>query len=128
MPTTSKRPDTIVLVHGFWVTPRSWEHWIPYYEAKGYKVLAPAYPGFEVEVEALNRDPSQPFLSSIGIPVFFRCAGADPKTPKGLPRPIKVPAPQFDLRIALTASKLVVDKPWLQYVVADMLSLMMSNC
>src|SRR5258705_3961803 len=51
-------PDTIVLVHGFWVTPRSWEHWITHYEAKGYRVLAPAYPGFEVEVEALNRDPS----------------------------------------------------------------------
>ena len=51
-------PDTIVLIHGFWVTPRSWERWIPYYEAKGYRVLAPAYPGLEVEVEALNRDPS----------------------------------------------------------------------
>ena len=52
------RPDTIVLIHGFWVTPRSWEHWITRYEAKGYRVLAPAYPGFEVEVESLNRDPS----------------------------------------------------------------------
>jgi hypothetical protein len=40
------------------VTPRSWEHWITRYEAQGYRVLAPAYPGFEVEVEALNRDPS----------------------------------------------------------------------
>ena len=58
MPTELKRPDTIVLVHGFWVTPRSWEHWITRYEAKGYRVLAPAYPGFEAEVEALNRDPS----------------------------------------------------------------------
>ena len=43
MPTQSKRPDTIVLVHGFWVTPRSWEHWITRYEAQGYHVLAPAY-------------------------------------------------------------------------------------
>jgi pimeloyl-ACP methyl ester carboxylesterase len=51
-------PDTIVLIHGFWVTPRSWEHWIPYYQRRGYHVLAPAYPGFEVEVEALNKDPS----------------------------------------------------------------------
>jgi pimeloyl-ACP methyl ester carboxylesterase len=64
MPTETTRraaersPDTIVLVHGFWVTPRSWEHWIPHYEAKGYRVLAPAYPGFEVEVEALNADPT----------------------------------------------------------------------
>jgi pimeloyl-ACP methyl ester carboxylesterase len=51
-------PDTIVLVHGFWVTPRSWEQWIAHYEAKGFRVLAPAYPGFEVEVDALNADPT----------------------------------------------------------------------
>jgi esterase/lipase len=51
-------PDTIVLIHGFWVTPRSWEHWKEYYEAKGYTVLTPAYPGFEVEVEALRADPT----------------------------------------------------------------------
>lgn len=51
-------PTTIVLVHGFWVTPRSWEGWIDRYEAKGFRVIAPAYPGFEVEVEALNADPT----------------------------------------------------------------------
>src|SRR5919112_4147645 len=51
-------PDTIVLVHGFWVTPRSWEGWIAHYEARGFRVLAPAYPGLEVEVEALNADPT----------------------------------------------------------------------
>jgi len=51
-------PDTIVLIHGFWVTPRSWEDWIAHYEARGFTVLAPAYPGLEVEVEALNADPS----------------------------------------------------------------------
>ncbi|MGY1593804.1 alpha/beta hydrolase [Geodermatophilus sp. SYSU D00708] len=51
-------PDTIVLVHGFWVTPRSWEEWKARYEARGYRVLTPAYPGFEVEVEALNADPT----------------------------------------------------------------------
>ena len=57
MSTDASTPDTIVLIHGFWVTPRSWEHWIAHYEAAGYRVLAPAYPGFEVEVEALNADP-----------------------------------------------------------------------
>ncbi|MGY1703878.1 alpha/beta hydrolase [Geodermatophilus sp. SYSU D00697] len=51
-------PDTIVLVHGFWVTPRSWENWKARYERRGYRVLTPAYPGFEVEVEALNADPT----------------------------------------------------------------------
>src|SRR3712207_7083999 len=51
-------PDTIVLIHGLWVTPRSWEKWVERYEGRGYRVLAPAYPGLEVEVEALNEDPS----------------------------------------------------------------------
>ena len=36
-------PDTIVLIHGFWVTPRSWEDWIARYEAKGYRVIDHAY-------------------------------------------------------------------------------------
>jgi pimeloyl-ACP methyl ester carboxylesterase len=54
----SPAPDTIVPIHGFWVTPRSWEDWISHYESKGYRVVAPAYPGFEVEVEALNADPT----------------------------------------------------------------------
>ena len=58
MNTGQAAPDTIVLIHGFWVTPRSWENWISHYERQGYRVLAPAYPGFEVEVEALNADPS----------------------------------------------------------------------
>jgi hypothetical protein len=51
-------PDTIVLIHGLWMTPRSWEHWKERYEAQGYKVLAAAWPGLEVEVEALRADPT----------------------------------------------------------------------
>jgi alpha-beta hydrolase superfamily lysophospholipase len=54
----TNRPDTVVLIHGLWMTPRSWEHWIPRYEARGFKVFAPAWPGLEVEVEALRRDPA----------------------------------------------------------------------
>jgi pimeloyl-ACP methyl ester carboxylesterase len=41
------KPDTIVLIHGFWVTPRSWEHWKKYITRRRAKVLTPtAYPGF----------------------------------------------------------------------------------
>ena len=58
-------PDTIVLIHGLWVTSRSWEKWAERYEARGYRVLTPAYPGFEVEVEALNEDPSPIEASTI---------------------------------------------------------------
>src|SRR5947207_15446149 len=52
------KPDTIVLIHGLWMTPRSWEHWKERYETRGYTVHAPAWPGFEGEVEALTADPS----------------------------------------------------------------------
>jgi pimeloyl-ACP methyl ester carboxylesterase len=51
-------PDTIVLIHGVWMTPRCWEYWVPYYESKGFRVLAPPWPGFEIEVEALRENPS----------------------------------------------------------------------
>src|SRR4029453_11390007 len=62
-------PDTIVLVHGFWVTPRSWENWITHYEAKGYRVIAPGYPGFEVEVEALRADPQ--IIVDVTVPAII---------------------------------------------------------
>jgi pimeloyl-ACP methyl ester carboxylesterase len=54
----SRPPDTIVMIHGPWLTPRSWEGWADRYSRRGYRVLAPAWPGMEVEVEALNADPS----------------------------------------------------------------------
>ena len=39
MSTDATTPDTIVLIHGFWVTPRSWEDWKARYESRGYRVL-----------------------------------------------------------------------------------------
>jgi len=48
----------IVFVHGLWMTPRSWENYAARYEAAGHEVHAPAWPGLEVEVEALRADPS----------------------------------------------------------------------
>jgi pimeloyl-ACP methyl ester carboxylesterase len=53
---SSERP--IVLIHGLWMTPRSWEHWAERYTARGHEVLAPAWPGMDRTVEDLRRDPS----------------------------------------------------------------------
>ena len=55
----------IVLIHGLWLTPRSWEGWKARYEQRGHEVLAPAWPGMEREVEALRRDPS--VMNGLGI-------------------------------------------------------------
>ena len=63
-PLASKPP--IVLIHGFWMTPRSWEHWKERYERHGHQVLTPAYPGLEVEVEALREDPSP--IANLTVP------------------------------------------------------------
>ena len=38
------------------MTPRSWENWAARAESRGYKTLAPSWPGLEGEVEALNED------------------------------------------------------------------------
>jgi pimeloyl-ACP methyl ester carboxylesterase len=55
---TERTSDTIVLIHGLWMTPRSWERWVERYTAAGYRALAPAWPGLEGEVESLNADPA----------------------------------------------------------------------
>lgn len=55
---SDEQKHPIVLIHGLWMTPRSWEHWISRYEGFGYQVIAPPYPGLEGEVEALRADPS----------------------------------------------------------------------
>src|ERR1700755_3284613 len=63
---TSPPTGTVVLVHGLWMTPRSWVHWVPYYEAKGYRVITPAYPGFDIEVEALRQNPG--IIANLTVP------------------------------------------------------------
>jgi pimeloyl-ACP methyl ester carboxylesterase len=38
------------------MTPLSWEHWISRFEAAGHRVLAPAWPGFDRDIEDVRRD------------------------------------------------------------------------
>jgi pimeloyl-ACP methyl ester carboxylesterase len=49
---------TVVLVHGLWMTPKSWNGWKARYEAAGYSVVVPAWPGVTDDVEGMRRDPS----------------------------------------------------------------------
>src|SRR3954466_10996018 len=61
----TSQQDTVVLIHGLWMTPRSWEHWKERYESRGHEVITPAWPGLEVEVEALRADPAP--LAGLGF-------------------------------------------------------------
>src|SRR4051812_32802078 len=65
-----KHTDTIVLIHGLWLTPRSWEGFQRYYERRGYRVLAPAWPRLKGDVEEIRRDPSA--LKDLGIAEIAR--------------------------------------------------------
>jgi pimeloyl-ACP methyl ester carboxylesterase len=56
---------TIVLIHGLWLTPRSWESFRTFYEERGYNVLTPAWPRIQGEVEEIRRDPSA--LAGLGV-------------------------------------------------------------
>jgi pimeloyl-ACP methyl ester carboxylesterase len=58
-------PFPIDLIHGLWLTPRSWEGWKARFEQRGHEVLAPAWPRMDVEVEALRSDPS--VLNGLGV-------------------------------------------------------------
>jgi pimeloyl-ACP methyl ester carboxylesterase len=49
-------PETIVLIHGLWMTPLSWEKWTERFAAAGHSVLAPAWPGFDRPIEEIRRD------------------------------------------------------------------------
>jgi pimeloyl-ACP methyl ester carboxylesterase len=58
--------QTIVLIHGMWMTPLSWEHWAGRYRERGHRVVAPAWPGLEGEPQEIRRDPSP--LRGLSIP------------------------------------------------------------
>jgi alpha-beta hydrolase superfamily lysophospholipase len=56
---------SIVLIHGLWVTALSWEHWIERYTALGYHVIARGWPGMDVSIDELRKDPSR--LAGLGL-------------------------------------------------------------
>jgi pimeloyl-ACP methyl ester carboxylesterase len=60
---TDKHP--VVLIHGLWMTPLSWEKWVERYRGRGHEVLAPAWPGHERDPAELRADPSG--LADLGV-------------------------------------------------------------
>jgi len=58
-------PDTVVLIHGLWMTPLSWEHWVKRYTDRGYRVVARAWPGMDIDIEELRRKPER--VAGLGV-------------------------------------------------------------
>jgi Alpha/beta hydrolase family len=89
--TESTGADTIVFIHGLWMTPRSWEQWIERAEGRGYTTIAPAWPGMEVEVEALNADPTPPEKLDVNTFVDHHAVPVEVKEFQGRPHFPAVP-------------------------------------
>ena len=58
MTESTPAPASIVLVHGLWMTPLSWEKWIKRFSTKGHTAIAPGWPGVGDDIQALRKDPS----------------------------------------------------------------------
>lgn len=69
METCDTSKGTIVLIHGLWLTPKSWEPWKARYERAGYTVVVPAFPGVSDDIAQLRRDPSG--LNGLSMGVIF---------------------------------------------------------
>jgi pimeloyl-ACP methyl ester carboxylesterase len=57
--------QTVVLIHGLWMTARCWEYWVERYSARGYRVIARSWPGMEGDIDEIRRDPSP--IARLGI-------------------------------------------------------------
>lgn len=62
--TSTKTP--IVLIHGLWMTPKSWDTWAEYFRARGHEVIVPGWPGTDDrEPAAIRQDPQA--LKGVGL-------------------------------------------------------------
>ena len=57
--------NNIVLIHGLWMTPLSFEFWAQHYTDRGYSVHAPSWPRMERDIRVLRRAPE--IYAGLGI-------------------------------------------------------------
>lgn len=58
--------QTIVFVHGMFMTGRSWDAWVERFETRGFRCIAPDWPGHEGEVSSLRQQP-HPTLATLRL-------------------------------------------------------------
>jgi pimeloyl-ACP methyl ester carboxylesterase len=82
-PDDARDTAPIVLIHGLWMTPRSWDTWAERFRAAGHEVLVPGWPGIDHRTVAeVRADPSP--LKDVGI---AQIADHYDRIIRALPRP-----------------------------------------
>ncbi len=65
MTTTDTARVPLLLIHGAWLSARSWERFAEFFDQRGYAVSAPEWPRKEGDVEALREDADA--LAGLGL-------------------------------------------------------------
>ena len=61
------KSKTILFIHGMYMTPLCWEHWLEYFQAKGYRCVAPAWPGRDKPIDELRKKHPDPELGQLTL-------------------------------------------------------------
>ncbi len=61
------KTNTIVFIHGMYMTPLCWEGWISAFQAKGYACLAPAWPGRDKPIDTLRKNYPDPEFGQLTL-------------------------------------------------------------
>ena len=61
------KSKTVVFIHGMYMTSLCWEKWVETFAARGYKCLAPAWPGRDQPVEILRKRHPDPQLGKLTL-------------------------------------------------------------
>ena len=59
------KTNTVVLIHGLWMTPLSWRSWASRLESRGYEVHTPKWPRMDHSIEELRAEPN--LVGGLGV-------------------------------------------------------------
>jgi pimeloyl-ACP methyl ester carboxylesterase len=62
-----KSKTVLLFIHGMYMNSLCWEHWVSYFQAKGYRCLAPDWPGRDQPIDVLRKNHADPQLSQLTL-------------------------------------------------------------
>ncbi len=65
MTETTASTIPLVLIHGAWLSARSWENYVDYFQGRGFSVSAPEWPRKQGDVEELRETSAE--LAGLGL-------------------------------------------------------------
>ncbi len=63
---------TIVFIHGMYMNQFCWEKWVVRFESKGFKCIAPGWPGRDLQPEILRGRHPDPKLGELTLDMVFK--------------------------------------------------------